>query len=94
MNNLQKYNKFIVGVVGLALTVLSTHYGANPTFQAFLAIATGLGIYHVPNASAAVIPKPETKPTVMNGVEQLTTSPPPPTVVPPETPPTPGNPAV
>ncbi len=47
--DLQKYNKFLVAFVGLLLLALAPYYGANPTFQHVVSVATLLGIFHVPN---------------------------------------------
>ena len=46
---MQKYNKAIVAVVGIAVTLLAPHFGANANFQYVVGVATALGIYHVPN---------------------------------------------
>lgn len=50
MQELQKYNKAIVAVVGAVVAGLSMYYGSNnTTVQMVIALATALGVYAVPN---------------------------------------------
>lgn len=46
---MQKYNKFIVAIVGVILTELARRYGANDWYQGIVMVAAALGVYHVPN---------------------------------------------
>ena len=54
MGNLGQYSKFLVGIVGQALTFAQLYYGGNHWVAAAVAAASALGIYAVPNAA----PKP------------------------------------
>ncbi|MEO5499462.1 MAG: hypothetical protein ABIR46_03110 [Candidatus Saccharimonadales bacterium] len=53
MNDLSKYNKALVAVVGVVLTWALATYGGDPEWAKWLslasAIATALGVYQVPN---------------------------------------------
>jgi hypothetical protein len=46
---LQRYNKTLITLVGAGLTVAAPYFGGNQAFQIVLAVATVLGVYHVPN---------------------------------------------
>jgi hypothetical protein len=51
--NLGKYSKFITGIVGIAVTILSQKYGGALWFTYVVGAASALGIYGVPNTPAA-----------------------------------------
>jgi hypothetical protein len=47
---LQRYNKTIVAVVGLAVQLLLARYGYNdPLLRDLMAMLTAVGVYAVPN---------------------------------------------
>lgn len=48
---MQKYNKFIVAIVGAAVAGLNLYFGeSNPEWVGILvAVVTALGVYQVPN---------------------------------------------
>jgi type IV secretory pathway VirB2 component (pilin) len=50
-NNMGKYNKFIVAIVGGVVSGLNLYFGdGNPEWVGMLvAIVTALGVYQVPN---------------------------------------------
>lgn len=47
--NLQKYNKAIVAVLGLAATVLVQVFSKNPDVQVVVSLLTAAGVHLVPN---------------------------------------------
>jgi ABC-type glycerol-3-phosphate transport system substrate-binding protein len=49
--NLGKYSKFITGIVGIAVTILSQKYGGTQWFTYVVGAASALGIYGVPNTT-------------------------------------------
>lgn len=49
MQQLQKYNKFIVAIVGFAVIALSTQYSTADWFQPLVSLLTALGVYQVKN---------------------------------------------
>ncbi len=51
--NLGKYGKFITGIIGLAVTILSQKYGGALWFTYVVGAASALGIYGVPNSTAS-----------------------------------------
>lgn len=50
--NLGKYGKFITGIIGLAVTILSQKYGGALWFTYVVGAASALGIYGVPNSTS------------------------------------------
>jgi hypothetical protein len=60
--NLGKYSKFITGIVGIAVTILSQKYGGALWFTYVVGAASALGIYGVPNAPAAKTEPPAAQP--------------------------------
>lgn len=50
MKDLQKYNKFIVALVGAVLTIVAQQYGDNEWVTAILPLFTALGVYQAKNA--------------------------------------------
>ena len=48
--NLGKCGKFITGIIGLAVTILSQKYGGALWFTYVVGAASALGIYGVPNS--------------------------------------------
>lgn len=44
-----QYNKFLVALVGVILTYLTVHYGANVVVQDAVMVATALGVFQVSN---------------------------------------------
>lgn len=46
---MQKYNKFLVGVLGVIAQVVHANYSTNHYVQVGIAVLTALGIYIVPN---------------------------------------------
>lgn len=44
-----RYDKFLVGVLGIILTGLNISYGSNADVQIIISLATALGVYQVPN---------------------------------------------
>lgn len=53
MNELQKYNKFIVAIVGAVVSYLVAHYGAQDWVNAVVLAATAIGVYSIPNQGSA-----------------------------------------
>lgn len=51
MKSLQPYNKGIVALIGVGLTVLAPHFGAQQVFQWLTGIVTVLGVIHIPNGA-------------------------------------------
>ena len=50
MENIQKYNKFILAGIAGIVAILNSLYGSgNETVAIVIAIATALGVYAVPN---------------------------------------------
>lgn len=51
MENLSKYNKFIVAVVGFAVIAVTSYYGdTQPQWlEPLIALLTSLGVYQVAN---------------------------------------------
>lgn len=47
---LAKYNKAIVAVVGLAVTVAGSLFGDAAWFAPLVALLSALGVYNTPNA--------------------------------------------
>lgn len=47
--SMSKYNKALVAIVGLVITYLTVHYGANHVVQDVVMVATALGVYQTPN---------------------------------------------
>lgn len=47
--------KTILVVLGMALTYAQTTWADNPRVAAVIAVATMLGVYHVPNVNASTV---------------------------------------
>ena len=54
INNMGKYNKFIVAIVGGAVSGLNIYFGdTSPEWlNAVILVVTALGVYQVPNKGA------------------------------------------
>ena len=60
--NLGRYGKFVTGIVGIAVTILSQKYGGTAWFTYVVGAAAALGIYGVPNTPAGPAVKPPQAP--------------------------------
>ena len=52
LEKLKPYNKFLVALLGAAITVVVQYYGSNVFVQMVVSLLTALGVYTVPNKKA------------------------------------------
>lgn len=49
LGKLAPYSKFLIALLGAAITVVMQYYGDNNTVQIVVSVLTALGVYQVPN---------------------------------------------
>ena len=52
---MQKYNKFIIAIVGAVLNVVAVQFASSKYAAIAIAIATALGVYTVPNSTTRTL---------------------------------------